>query len=179
MKMVEKMDDMMYVCSITSNKEKQKMSRLNQYDELMQKIGKDLVTFVFPVEMNRIMHISPNIHLMASLLSSRLPFTDSFQGSPFFLMCIYTYLNDFNKTIGRWDKKECEKARKHKHDRFQAFIQTADEKDGCARALIDLHSFEQEVNDLLKENHNDCPICHGLGRHCTQFDIERLDKLNS
>lgn len=155
------------------------MSHLRKYDTFMQKIANDLMEFVFPVEMNRIMHISPNIHLMCSLLASRLPFTDYFQGSNFFLMCMYTYLNDFNKTIGKWDKEECEKARKHEHDRFQAFIQFQDGKDGCARALIDLHSFEQEVNDILKENRDTCSTCHGLGRHCTQFDIERLDKMNS
>lgn len=150
------------------------MSYLNQYDELMQKIGKNLIEFIFPVEMNRIMHISPNIHLMASLLSCRLSFTDSFSDSNFYLMVLHTYLNDFNKTIGKWDKEECERVRKVHHDRFQAFIQFQDNEDGCAKSLIDLHSYEQEVNDMLKKNHNECQICHGLGRHCTQFDVERL-----
>lgn len=171
--MVAWMDIVMYICSITSTKELE-MSHLNQYDDLMQKVAKNLMGFVFPVEMNNIMHISPNIHMMASLLICRLPFTDSFIGTPFFNMCVYTYLESFNRTIGKWDKAECKQSRKQYHDRFQAFIQFHDNNDGCASVLNQLRSFEVEVNEVLKKNHDKCPICHGLGRHCTQFKIEEL-----
>ena len=152
------------------------MNGLNKYDNLMQNVGKLLISYVFPVEMNRIGHISPTPELMGSLLMSKLSFKDSFLESHVFNMMMYKYFVSLNHPWNFWDHAELKEKTALYDNKFQKYISDEDNKDGCENAFNLLSSWFEDVRDKFNQNWDSCTICHGVGRHCTQFDAERILK---